>query len=294
MRWADTTTLLFFLAAVVLGGSNFVAVHFSNRELDPFWGAGLRFVLAGLVFVALAFALRVVPRGRALAGAVAFGLLNYGASYALLCVGLLQAPAALAAAVVSLVPLLTFVLAVAGRLESLRWSGVAGGAVAVAGTGLLFADQLRGSVGPGALLALLGGAFCIAAATVVAKVLPRAHPIGTNAAGALPGGALLIALSIASGERIAAPMAPETWIALAYLALPGTVVLFAAVLLVVMRWTASATSYVTVLFPLVAVPVGAVLAGELVSAQFLTGAALVMAGAYIGVSGGRIRRPVLR
>ena len=28
---------------VVVGGSNFVAVRFSNRELDPLWGAGLRF-----------------------------------------------------------------------------------------------------------------------------------------------------------------------------------------------------------------------------------------------------------
>ena len=35
-----------FATAVTLGGSNFLAVRLSNRELDPFWGAGLRFTLA--------------------------------------------------------------------------------------------------------------------------------------------------------------------------------------------------------------------------------------------------------
>src|SRR5207253_1358883 len=42
------------------------------------------------------------------------------------------------------------------------------------------------------------------------------------------------------------------------------------------------SSYVTVLFPVVAVALGAILAGELVSAQFLVGAALVMVGTYAG------------
>ena len=49
-----------------------------------------------------------------------------------------------------------------------------------------------------------------------------------------------------------------------------------------MRWTASASAYVTVLFPLVAGALGAILARELVSVQFLAGAILVMAGTYIG------------
>jgi len=41
-------TLGVFALAVVLGGANFVGVRFSNLELAPFWGAGLRFSLAAL------------------------------------------------------------------------------------------------------------------------------------------------------------------------------------------------------------------------------------------------------
>ncbi len=52
-----------------------------------------------------------------------------------------------------------------------------------------------------------------------------------------------------------------TWIALAYLVL-STLVLFVGFLFVAQRWAAPATSYATVLFPLVTVAVGAVLASE--------------------------------
>ena len=55
-----------FAAAVTLGGSNFLAVRLSNRELDPFWGAGLRFSLAASIFVLIVLALRLPwPRGQA-------------------------------------------------------------------------------------------------------------------------------------------------------------------------------------------------------------------------------------
>jgi len=77
-------TLLVFLVAVLIGGSNFVAVRFSNAELEPFWGAGLRFSLAAalLLVASLVFRLRL-PAGRpALTGAVVYGTLGFGASYA--------------------------------------------------------------------------------------------------------------------------------------------------------------------------------------------------------------------
>jgi hypothetical protein len=45
-RRVDRVTLVAFFAVVILGGSNAVAVRFSNFELPPFWGATLRFASA--------------------------------------------------------------------------------------------------------------------------------------------------------------------------------------------------------------------------------------------------------
>ena len=64
----ERTALAAFFAMSILAGGNAVAIRFSNRELDPLWGACLRFALAALLLVALMAILRVrPPQGRALA-----------------------------------------------------------------------------------------------------------------------------------------------------------------------------------------------------------------------------------
>jgi O-acetylserine/cysteine efflux transporter len=68
----------------------------------------------------------------------------------------------------------------------------------------------------------------------------------------------------------------------AYLIVPGSVLLFVLYLYVLNRWTATATNYGFVLIPLVTVLVASVIAGEIVSLTFLAGTALVLVGVYIG------------
>ena len=58
--------------------------------------------------------------------------------------------------------------------------------------------------------------------------------------------------------------------------------MFALVLLVVRRLTASATSYMFVLFPLVAMVAGPWLVDEPVTAAGVVGAGLVMVGVWLG------------
>src|SRR5438270_372850 len=183
MNRPSTAVLSVFVAVVLIGGTNFVAVRFSNRELPPFWGAGLRFALAALF---------------------------------------LQA-------------------------------------VAVAGS------------------------------TVLLKRLPRADPIGTNAVAMLCGAAFLLVVALLARETPVLPSRPEVWVAFLYLVTLGGIGLFIGVVFIVLRWTASASAYVTVLFPVVTVAVGAILAGELVSFQFVGGALLVMIGTYVGAFVGSTR-----
>lgn len=287
--------LLVFAAVVLIGGSNFVAVRFSNRELPPFWGSGLRFALAGALLLVFAMWRRIpLPLGPALPGVAIFGLLNFGVTYALVYWGLLSATSAMAATLVALVPLMTFFLATGLGMEPFRWSGLAGGVIAVAGVVVVFADQLRADVPLAALIALLAGAAAIAVSTVLLKRLPRTHPIGTNAVAMIPGAALLLVLSALAGERPMLPTRPEVWLAFVYLITIGAIGLFSGVVYVVMRWTASASAYMTVLFPVVTVALGAALVGEIVSLQFVAGALLVMAGTYVGALSptGRIPGPV--
>jgi drug/metabolite transporter (DMT)-like permease len=68
----------------------------------------------------------------------------------------------------------------------------------------------------------------------------------------------------------------------AYLVTLGSVGLFVLILLVVRRWTASATSYVFVLFPVVTMLLGALLADEPLTARGVIGALVVMSGVWFG------------
>ncbi len=283
MRRPDAGVLAVFFMVAIIGGSNFVAVRFSNRELPPFWGAGARFAVAGLLLLAFSLWRRIpLPLGAPLAGVAVFGLVNFGLFYAFAYWALVDVPAAVAATFTSLAPLVTFFLATALRMERFHWAGLVGGIVAAAGVAIVFADQLRLNVPIAALVALVLMLACIAVAGVLLKRLPRTHPIGTNAIAMLPGAALLLVLSLVAGERWMLPTRGETIAAFVYLVTVGGILLFAGIVYVISRWTVSASSYVTVLFPLVTVVLGALLAGEMVTGQFFAGTALVMVGTYLG------------
>ena len=277
------TTLVAFAGVVVFGASNIVAVRFSNRELDPFWGAGIRFAVAGTVMLGLVVVngLRV-PRGRSLAGAAGYGALAFALSYALFYAGAQRVPAGLAAVIMASVPLLTFVLAIVQRLETFRWRGLAGAMVAMVGIALIAAEPPGGTVPIGSILLVLGAALSAAQSGIVAKRLPESHPITTNAVAMLTGSAVLLLMSLVAGETKAVPRSTSVRIALLYLMLVGTPLLFICFLTVLERWSASAASYQFVLFPPVSILLGAVLLGERITGGLLLGAPFVLAGVYIG------------
>ena len=135
----DRPALAAFAGAVFIGGSNFVAIRYSNRELDPIWGAGLRFALAAAVFGLLCIALRLsLPRGRPLVLAATYGLLAFGAAYGCVYWAMQEVPAGIAAVVLAVGPLLTLLLAVAHRTERLSVRALIGALVAIAGSVLIF------------------------------------------------------------------------------------------------------------------------------------------------------------
>jgi drug/metabolite transporter (DMT)-like permease len=268
---------------VIIGGSNVVAVRFSNQELPPFWGATLRFAGAAAVFFAIVALRRTrLPRGRALWGPVLYGVFGGGASYALVYWALTQVNAGVAAVVLALVPLMTFFLAIAHRLEAFSMRGLVGALIAAAGIGLIFRDQLAAAVPLPPLLALVACTACIAESVIVVKFFPRVDGFATNAIGALVTVLIMFPLSLVAGEARVLPALGATWIALSYLVVVGSVVLFFLFLHILERWTASATSYALVLSPLVTITVAALLAGETVTAAFLAGGALVGLGVYLG------------
>jgi len=276
-------TLVAFILSTILGGNNAIAVRFSNIELPPFFGAAVRFGAASLILFLVVLFLRLpLPNGRSLVGALIFGTLQFGISYALMYWSLLQVPAGLFQVVLALVPLLTFLFAIAHRQETFRWRILAGGLLAVGGIAIIFRDRLVEDVPLLSLLAVVLAAACIAESVVLFKTFPKTHPITTNALAMGMGATILFTISWLARETPRLPSLPATWTAVLYLIFFGSIGTFVLALYVLSRWTASATSYSLVLMPIVTVLFASWIADETVTTALLVGGLFVLAGVYVG------------
>ncbi len=180
----DGTALAAFIAGTMLAGVNAVGVRVSNRELDPLWGAGLRFLLAVCLLGAVMVVMRLtLPRGRALLGVVLYGALIFGGAFSFAYYALVRIHAGLGQTLLALVPLATLLLAVLQRQERLRLAAVVGTLLSIAGLGVI--SGLSGGESPPvlSLLAVLGAVLCFAQATVLVRHFPPVHPVTTNALG---------------------------------------------------------------------------------------------------------------
>jgi O-acetylserine/cysteine efflux transporter len=282
----DRATLLAFAGVVLFGGLNTIAVRATVQELDPEWGAGIRFVAAGLIMAALTLARgHAFPSGRSLIGAMVYGLFGFAIAFGLVYPALRHVQAGTAAVVIALTPLVTYALAIAQRQESFRLQGLIGALIALAGIGIVFVDQLGAAVPVGDLVLVFIGTVSLSEAGIVVKRIPRSDPFGTNAVAMATAGIILIAVSLLLGERHALPTRMETWLAVTYITVFGSVVMFGLYVYGIARWTASGMSYSTLMLPFVSVTVATFLTGEVFDLAFAAGGLVMLAGVYLGAFG---------
>jgi drug/metabolite transporter (DMT)-like permease len=224
-----------------------------------------------------------IPKGRAFLATVAFGVVQFGFGFGLGYWALVKIPANVAGTLLGALPLFTLGIAAAARVEPLTVRGVAGSLVSIAGIGVLLSASGRETIPWPYLVAMVGFVGCLAGGLVIAKALPDVHPASLNGIGMLTGAALLIATSTVLGETKPLPTASALWAVQLYVVVIGSVGVFSLLLFVLRRWTASATSYQTVLSPPVTIGMAALLLGEPVSPRLLLGAAIIAVGVYVGV-----------
>ena len=279
----DRPVLLAFLIAVIFLGVNFVAVRFSNQELPPFWGASFRFIIASsLLFIIVRLRGIQLPRGAALKGAALYGLFSFALNFGFLYWALTRVTAGTASVMFAAIPLITQLIASFIGQEKLTLRGLLGALIVMAGIGVVFLEQLRFDVPFVSIAAVLLAATSAGLSGIVVRYYPRSNPMATNVVGMGLAALLLLGMSFVTGETRTLPSLPSTWLALGWLVL-SSIVAFVLVVWILSRWSATATSYIGVLTPLVTVVTAWLLGGETPTITFLAGALLVLAGVYVGV-----------
>jgi drug/metabolite transporter (DMT)-like permease len=280
----DRLTILAFFLTALFGGGNSVAVRFSNVELQPFWGAAIRFAAASLLFWLILLLRQIpIPQRRDALALMLTGFFSVGVSFGLLYFGLVRVQASLGSVIIALRPLLTFFFAVLHRIETFRWQSLLGGLISLVGIIIAVRAQAELDVPLLSVFALVLSSAIGAEGGVVLKIYsPKSDPLATNALTLSGGFVFLFLASLILQEARIMPLLAETWIAIGYVIILGTVVMFYLYIWILGRWSASATSYVIMLFPIVATIAGALLAREKITWTFVLGGLLVLIGVWIG------------
>jgi drug/metabolite transporter (DMT)-like permease len=273
----DRSKILLALGSLyVIWGSTFLGIRIALEGYPPLLLAGLRFVVAGAVTYAWA-------RGR---GAPAPTRTEWRSS---LIVGTLLVCAnacvvvaeqwvssGVAAVAIASVPLwVALVAGLFGRWPSRgEWIGLA---IGLAGVAILqTAGDLRAS--PAGALVLTVSCASWSLGSIWSRRLPLPKGLIASGAQMLSGGVVLLAVALLSGERITAVPSLRASFALVYLIVAGSIVGYSAYQFLLSRVRPTLAASYAYVNPVVAVGLGAALAGESVAPRAVGALALILSG----------------
>jgi drug/metabolite transporter (DMT)-like permease len=305
----------------VLWGSTYFAIRVGVETLPPLLMAGIRYVVAGMLMFPFAIRsggpeLRAAdpPRAAGWWSAALVGALLLAGGNGGVSVGERSVPSGLAALLVATVPLWLIIIdrVVNGaRISLLALAGLAAGVIGVgflagpfgghAAAGQAAAGHAAaghggtgGSSGTG-LLIILAASVSWASGTIASRRVPLpSRPLLATAMQMLAGGTVLLAAAAVSGEFgqfDPAHVSAASWLALAYLIGPGSIIAFSAYVVAVRRLPTATVATYAYVNPIIAVILGTALLGEALTATMLLGGAMIVAAVVLVVrSQGAARR----
>jgi drug/metabolite transporter (DMT)-like permease len=286
-RPSATHLVLAFAAVYLIWGTTYLAIRYAIETIPPLLMMGMRHLAAGAVLYAWT-RLRgtAAPRLREWIYPTIVGTILFLGGHGSLAWAEQRVPSGIAALLVATLPMWIFLIARVTRTEE-KFSGraIAGVVLGFLGVMVLFGPDVwhhNGELNIVSALAVLGGNFLWAAGTIYMRNVPMpASPVQSSAMQMLAGGASLAIAAAITGETRGfhfAAVTPQSWLALLYLAVFGSLVAFTAYtwLHTVERPSRVATyAYVN---PVVAVLVGWAIAHEPISAFTVVAMVIILIG----------------
>jgi len=281
----DPRVLLAFAAIYLLWGATFLAIRVAVLEIPPFFTAGVRFLTAGaLLYGFMRLRGQPPPSSAEWRSLALTALFLFVATYGALFWAEQYVPSGPTAVIEATLPLTTIGLEVfVFRHQPFRWRQLGAVALGFGAVAWLLLKGGRESFTVLPCLAILGGGIAWSLGAVLTRSMPRpASPPLTAGAQMMLGGAVLLVLSLATGELHAAPhISLRAAVALLYLIVGGSWLGFTAYVWLLARMPATRVASHAYVNPLVAVALGYLVAGEELTPRMLLASCLVLASVFV-------------
>lgn len=285
-RWKIAAALAI---VYVVWGSTFMAIRIGVQTMPPFFLAGSRFLLAGIILFLYACVTSAErPTLWHWRSAAIIGFLLLVSGNAVVVWGEQHISSGLAALLISTVPIWMVCLPVVmSRAQRPTGRIITGLMVGFIGVVILIPPWTSGASAHESLvcLALLGASLSWAIGTLYAKSAPL--PKSSHLAASLEmvcGGFILLVLSYLTGEwnHIQQyPIAAAAWKGLVYLVLFGSVIAFSAYQWLTKKISTAQLSTYAYVNPVVAVFLGWAFLGETITFRLLCGALVILGGVIL-------------
>jgi drug/metabolite transporter (DMT)-like permease len=279
-------------------GTTYLGIEKVNETMPTLVGAAARFLFAGTVLFAWSTRRTGEPTsGRQWRAAGIVGVLLLLGGNALVAVSEnMGTPTSIVSLIIALIPLwLALFDRVILRSAPLGWRVIVGLCGGFVGAALLIGTNAAGHQAPlGGMLVAVTATLCWTAGSLYARgaPLPKAPLLGSGMQ-QLVGGGVILAVAIAVGELTQVDVqaiSTASWLGLVWLIVAGSFVGFSCYLWLLRNVRTSLVSTYAYVNPIVAVTLGALVLGEVVTARLFLSGAIVLASVALIVSAGGTTR----
>ncbi len=294
MTWISLWTVY------IIWGSTYFAIAYVIETMPPLLSMGLRFLIAGIILVLLISLTQgakelAIPAIEIRTSAV-LGFLLLGFGIGNVSIAEAHVPSGIVALIIAAMPLWIAIFRfISGERPSRRtWLGLAVGFIGVALLLKPGSVQAVSNEGPSTVIffmvMVLFGNIGWALGTFIAPKFPiPKNALVFTAYELLAGGVSLTIAGFMKGESFADVFDGSTWswLWLGYLITFGSIVAYSAYLWLIQNAPVSLTATYAYVNPIIAVALGAIFLGEVITVNYALGGAIIVLGVLLVVSAER-------
>lgn len=278
------TILLAYLTLCVVWGTTYLALKVGLEGFDPFFMAGVRFLLAGLLLLPVLFrksARRPAARREWLAIA-ALGVLMLVGANGLVTYSEVYLASGLTALTVSTNP--AWAALIGGWLfakdERFGWQGIVGMALAMLGVGVLHHDRWSFSSAelPGVIAACIAPVLWATGSLIARHHVRETDPLSTSTLQMLIATPFFFPISWAAGESWRMDLTMRVVVAMVFLIVIGSAVVYAVYVWLAQRMPVSRVLTYTYVNPIVALALGYAVLHEEIHPEVYGATLLILGG----------------